>query len=155
MRSRQRLKATDSPHRRQRLDENELTAVFDYWTARLGPPPRPRRPLTVAHVVEEPDACQVDREVVRRGGDLCAQRGVEHRRVGDRGFPAAVTTRTPDPGSLVVTVSRPSASGRCASVIAAAAFRAWPVRPEPDRNLSNGASLETPFVGRRACWMGL
>jgi hypothetical protein len=34
MRSRQRLKATDSPHRRQRLDENELTAVSDYWTAR-------------------------------------------------------------------------------------------------------------------------
>jgi hypothetical protein len=28
------MKATDSPHRRQRLDENELTAASDYRTAR-------------------------------------------------------------------------------------------------------------------------
>jgi hypothetical protein len=34
MRSRQRRKATDSPHRRQRLDQNEVTALSHYWTAR-------------------------------------------------------------------------------------------------------------------------
>ena len=34
MRSRQRRRATDSPHRRQRLDQNEVTALSHYWTAR-------------------------------------------------------------------------------------------------------------------------